>query len=60
MYGARWPSSRTLIEGLVRAVLAVAILMAGYFVLPFESSTDGIAVTMLVIGLIAFVALVVF
>jgi voltage-gated potassium channel len=54
------PSTRQITKTVLRATASVAALVALYYVLPLDHSSTAIAVTMLLVGLVGFVALVVF
>jgi voltage-gated potassium channel len=52
------PSRRTIVQGLLRAAGSTIALVAIYFLLPLDRSATWAAVTMLMVGLVALVALV--
>ncbi len=52
------PPYRTLIRGILRAAGSTAALVAIYYLLPLDHTPAWAAVTILVIGLVAFIALV--
>jgi voltage-gated potassium channel len=57
--GARPPTLK-IVRSSLRATGSTAVLVALYFLLPLDTPVTWFAVTMLVIGLVAFVALVIF
>jgi voltage-gated potassium channel len=54
------PSSRTITRTVLRAAGSVAAMVALYYLLPLDRASAPAAVTILVIGLVAFMALVAF
>ena len=54
------PSSRTIAWTVLRAAGSVAVLAALYYLLPLDHSSTPAAVAILIIGLVAFIALVAF
>jgi hypothetical protein len=54
------PSSRTIAWTVLRAAGSVVALVALYYLLPLDHSSTPAAVTILIIGLVAFIALVAF
>ena len=54
------PSSRTIVQAVLRIVGSAAALVAIYYLLPLDNSSTGVAVTILVIGLVVFIGLVAF
>jgi voltage-gated potassium channel len=54
------PRVRTMVSGGLRALGNTAVLVAIYYLLPLDHTSTWIAATILIIGLVAFVALVVF
>jgi voltage-gated potassium channel len=54
------PSYRMIVRSVLRIVGSITALVALYYVLPLDHSSTGIAVTILVIGLAVFIALVAF
>ena len=54
------PSSRRIVQAVLRVVGSTAALVAIYYLLPLDHSSTGVAVTMLVIGLVVFLGLVAF
>jgi voltage-gated potassium channel len=54
------PSSRRIAWTVLRVVVTVAVLVTLYYLLPLDHSSTPAAVTMLLIGLAAFIALVAF
>ena len=51
---------RTMVWGGLRALGNTAVLIAIYYLLPLDHTSTGIAATILIIGLVAFIALVIF
>jgi Ion channel len=54
------PQRRTIVRAVLRAMGSTAALVAIYYLLPLDRSSTWVAVTMLVIGLVALIGLVVF
>jgi Ion channel len=54
------PASRTVVRTVLRAAVSLAGLVAVYFLLPLDHASTPAAVTVLVIGLVVFIALVTF
>jgi voltage-gated potassium channel len=54
------PSRRIIVRAVLRAVGSTAALVAIYYLLPLDRSSTWVAAAMLVIGLVALIALVVF
>jgi voltage-gated potassium channel len=54
------PSSRTVVRTALRAAGSVAVLVVIYYLLPLDHASAPAAVTILIIGLVAFIALVTF
>lgn len=54
------PPGRTIAWAVLRVVTNIAVVTALYYLLPFDRSATGAAVTLLAAGLVAFAALVVF
>ncbi|MEU8788288.1 potassium channel family protein [Streptomyces sp. NPDC048643] len=52
------PTRRRVVQTLLRMVGSVAVMVTVYFLLPLDRSSAGAAVTVLVVGLVVFVALV--
>ena len=52
------PPYRTIVWGVLRIVGSVAVLVAVYYLLPFDRYPTGAAITILVIGLVLLIALV--
>src|SRR5215470_421524 len=52
------PSARTIVLMLLRALASSAVLVTVYYLLPFNHSSRGLAITMLVIGLVLLTGLV--
>ena len=52
------PSARTIVLMLLRALASSAVLVTVYYLLPFNHSSHGLAITMLVIGLVLLTGLV--
>ena len=51
---------RTMVSGGLRALGNTAVLIAIYYLLPLDHTSTGIAATILIIALVAFIALVIF
>jgi hypothetical protein len=58
--GKERPPVRTMVSGGLRALGTTAALVAIYYLLPLDHTSTWIAATILVIGLVAFIALVIF
>jgi voltage-gated potassium channel len=54
------PSSRKIVWTVLRSAGSVAALVATYYLLPLDQSSAPVTVTILIIGLVAFIALVAF
>jgi Ion channel len=54
------PPSRTIVRAGLRAAGSTAALLAIYYLLPLDHSSTWVAITMLVIGLVALTALIIF
>ena len=54
------PPVRSMVSGGLRALGNTAVLIAIYYLLPLDHTSTGIAATLLIIALVAFIALVVF
>ena len=54
------PSARTIVSASLRAAGATAALVFIYYLLPLDRTSAGVAVTMLVIGLVALIVLITF
>jgi hypothetical protein len=52
------PPARTIVQMLVRALASSAVLVTVYYLLPLDHSSRGLAITMLVIGLVLLTGLV--
>ena len=54
------PPARTIVQAALRAAGSTAALVVIYYLLPLDRSSAGVAVTVLVIGLVAFIGLITF
>jgi voltage-gated potassium channel len=54
------PSSRVIVRAVLRIVGSTVVLVTLYYLLPLDHSSTGAAVTILVLGLVVFIALVAF
>src|ERR1700755_3706244 len=58
--GAARPTARTIVRAVLRALGSTIGLVAIYYALPLDTSSMWVAVTMLVVGLVALLVLVAF